>query len=424
MLSKFINTKREDWDLFVPCVAFCYNTTINEVTESTGSIPRSLRSNVAILEADGPTSIENFKQSNQYEGLEELRRTKKPLPTMPLKEQAVGDEKNAYVHDLVFDNDGTAPVLYRIKYLFGSGAKLDSVHFEVQFRIPIKKKTGWAVGHAIRGAYEADFLDGQISNIQMGNGFLTVTAKLTTSSGWTSARDVEIKGINSPERTCITVNVAGTPVHINDQQVSAANMFNKNYPLLVVDSAYGAGKSLCTAGMAQEAVRKGEKILVAAVQNSAPDVIGSKIAQLQSDQIRPVRYVCQRPHGKRPVEYVAVCTAGVDGKFPRNASSSAFRPSVQQVQELLRQQERDARRTSTAPGYCIRRAHSSSDEAVRSTLGTTTSSPTSFYPLRLLVEHSLPSSPGPSYHTSLLSPAATYSTQRLLDAQLRLECYR
>ncbi|EPB65173.1 hypothetical protein ANCCEY_15764, partial [Ancylostoma ceylanicum] len=32
MLSKFINIKQEDWDLFVPCVAFCYNTTINEAT--------------------------------------------------------------------------------------------------------------------------------------------------------------------------------------------------------------------------------------------------------------------------------------------------------------------------------------------------------------------------------------------------------
>ncbi|VDP51049.1 unnamed protein product [Heligmosomoides polygyrus] len=30
MLSKFINLKQEDWDLFVPCVTFCYNTSINE----------------------------------------------------------------------------------------------------------------------------------------------------------------------------------------------------------------------------------------------------------------------------------------------------------------------------------------------------------------------------------------------------------
>ncbi|EYC04916.1 hypothetical protein Y032_0085g1862 [Ancylostoma ceylanicum] len=70
-------------------------------------------------------------QLNRYEGLEELRRTKKPLPTMLLKEQAVGEEQNASVRGLVFDSDGTAPVLYRIKSLFGSGAELESVHFEV-----------------------------------------------------------------------------------------------------------------------------------------------------------------------------------------------------------------------------------------------------------------------------------------------------
>ncbi|KHJ97950.1 integrase core domain protein [Oesophagostomum dentatum] len=32
MLSKFINIKQEDWDSFLPCVAFCYNTTINDAT--------------------------------------------------------------------------------------------------------------------------------------------------------------------------------------------------------------------------------------------------------------------------------------------------------------------------------------------------------------------------------------------------------
>ncbi|VDM83254.1 unnamed protein product, partial [Strongylus vulgaris] len=36
------------------------------------------------------------------------------------------------------------------------------------FRLPISKKSGWAVGHAIRGAYMADFMDGQITQIEMG----------------------------------------------------------------------------------------------------------------------------------------------------------------------------------------------------------------------------------------------------------------
>lgn len=62
-------------------------------------------------------------------------------------------------------------------------------------------------------------------------------------------------------------------------------MFNKNPPILVVDIVFGAGNSLCTAVMAQEAVRKGEMILVAAVQNSALDGIGSKSEQLQSNHI-------------------------------------------------------------------------------------------------------------------------------------------
>ncbi|VDO25339.1 unnamed protein product [Heligmosomoides polygyrus] len=32
LFSKFTNIKQEDWDLFIPCVAFCYNTSINEAT--------------------------------------------------------------------------------------------------------------------------------------------------------------------------------------------------------------------------------------------------------------------------------------------------------------------------------------------------------------------------------------------------------
>ncbi|RCN30976.1 hypothetical protein ANCCAN_23251 [Ancylostoma caninum] len=83
--------------------------------------------------AVGPKAIEDFRESNRYQGLEQLREAKEPLPTMPLKEEATAEEKNTYVHGLVFDNDGTAPVLYRIKSLFGNGAKLESVFFEVPF---------------------------------------------------------------------------------------------------------------------------------------------------------------------------------------------------------------------------------------------------------------------------------------------------
>ncbi|KAL6738669.1 hypothetical protein Aduo_012193 [Ancylostoma duodenale] len=118
----------------------------------------------------------------------------------------------------------------------------------------------------------------------------------TNTTCWISgrallAREIEVAGTDDPEQTSILVNVAGMQVRLNEDQVSAVNIFYKNYSILVVDSAYGAGKSLCTTVMAQEAVLKGEKILVAAVQNSALDVIGSKIVQLQPNQIRPVGYV-------------------------------------------------------------------------------------------------------------------------------------
>ncbi|VDM81794.1 unnamed protein product [Strongylus vulgaris] len=50
------------------------------------------------------------------------------------------------------------------------------------FRIPMSKKSGWAVGHAIRGAYMANFMDGQITQIEMGEQHFQVTAQLQTSS--------------------------------------------------------------------------------------------------------------------------------------------------------------------------------------------------------------------------------------------------
>ncbi|KAK6046751.1 hypothetical protein COOONC_15745, partial [Cooperia oncophora] len=68
----------------------------------------------------------------------------------------------------------------------------------------------------------------------------------------------------------ITLEVAGSPVQLNPDQVSAVNMFNKRYPINIVDSAFGA---------------------VTAVQNGALDIIGEKIAELQSPDIRAIRRV-------------------------------------------------------------------------------------------------------------------------------------
>ncbi|KHJ92750.1 integrase core domain protein [Oesophagostomum dentatum] len=225
---------------------------------------------------------------------------------------------------------------------------INSFPILVTFTIPIQRKTGWAVGSTIRGSYESDFMDGQIVNVKREKyeSYLEVTAKLETDSGvrfrscilnarydnilvrtflytieeranpvltmlekcvisdilhpnslgWMSARallagDIQLEGIDNPDQESITVSVDGTDVTLNQHQVNAVNQFNKEYPILIVDSAYGAGKSLCTAVMAMEAVRKDETILVAAVQNTALDVIGLKIAQLQNKDIRPIRYV-------------------------------------------------------------------------------------------------------------------------------------
>ncbi|KAK5964152.1 hypothetical protein GCK32_022707, partial [Trichostrongylus colubriformis] len=111
--------------------------------------------------------------------------------------------------------------------------------------------------------------------------------------GWTAARallasDTNVSGYAHPELDAITVSVAGSHVQLNNDQVRAVNLFNKEYPIQIVDSAYGAGKSLCTAVMANESAKLGYNILVTAVQNSALDVIGAKIAELQSPNIRAI----------------------------------------------------------------------------------------------------------------------------------------
>ncbi|VDO34918.1 unnamed protein product [Heligmosomoides polygyrus] len=118
------------------------------------------------------------------------------------------------------------------------------------------------------------------------------------TTSWLAARavlagDADILAQQVEERTSITVNVSGNDVELNADQVNAVNSFNRQSPVLIFDSAYGAGKSLCTAVMAEEVVKRGKTVLVAAVQNSALDVICAKIAELRSDSIRPVRYVSE-----------------------------------------------------------------------------------------------------------------------------------
>ncbi|KAK5982261.1 hypothetical protein GCK32_022684, partial [Trichostrongylus colubriformis] len=211
----------------------------------------------------------------------------------------------------------------------------------------MRKKAGWAVGRPIQGAYEQDLLHAQIVDIEMEADYLDVTIRLDTTDGvrfrayllasknqriavgtflhtlddranpvlrlmehstmsqltpntvgWTAARlllsgDVQVSGYDYPDLDAITVTVAGSQIQFNPDQVNAVNMYNKEYPIQIVDSAYGAGKSVCASKMAEESAKQNQVILVTAVQNSALDVIGAKIEELQSEHIRAVRYVSE-----------------------------------------------------------------------------------------------------------------------------------
>ncbi|XGW11074.1 hypothetical protein V3C99_012517, partial [Haemonchus contortus] len=215
------------------------------------------------------------------------------------------------------------------------------------FQIPKVRKTGWTVGQQIEGAYQTDIIRARIVHITPAEEHITVTAQIhpqdtprfriyitrsqhcrisagtylhnltedksnpiltllegtsvsrlftPQSKAWSAARailsgDVTLSGEPAKTRKSITAVVGGERVVLNSHQVNAINWFHKDLPLLIIDSAYGAGKSLCTTLMAVEAVKKGKTVLIAAVQNSALDVICSKLAQMDTPDMHPVRYV-------------------------------------------------------------------------------------------------------------------------------------
>ncbi|RCN26969.1 hypothetical protein ANCCAN_27303, partial [Ancylostoma caninum] len=219
----------------------------------------------------------------------------------------------------------------------------------VQFQIPIPAKTGWAVGHQIKGDYDVDSFDGIITTLTQGENAITIVARLTPwdsmrwrryilrspnhqlavgtylakedersnptlhmleayllgnlltpeSRGWLSAKALlsggtELWGKNIAEVNPMAVQTDKGTVTLNDDQLNAVKLFKHQFPIAIVDSAYGAGKTLCMAAMAEEAAANEELIMIIAVQNSAVDVIGAKIWEMKSPHIRPVRYVSER----------------------------------------------------------------------------------------------------------------------------------
>ncbi|VDP51053.1 unnamed protein product [Heligmosomoides polygyrus] len=240
---------------------------------------------------------------------------------------------------------------HRVYNVIWTTPDINAFPARINFRIPTSNKSGWAVGRFVEGAYQADTLRARIVHLAVEDSHIRVTAELilkdTTrfraymlstphkrmavgtaldtaddrsnpvlamlenskmasvfepnTTSWKAARailagDADIVAKKSVDRAAITVNVSGTAVELNGHQVNVINVinwFNKESPILIIDSAYGAGKSLCTAVMAEEAVKKGQTVMIAAVQNSALDVICAKIAELGSEHMRPVRYVSE-----------------------------------------------------------------------------------------------------------------------------------
>lgn len=83
-----------------------------------------------ILDAVSPLSIESFRRKHSVLEMLELREEKKDLPLIPDAEMGDATNSDALVDGLVKDGQ-TYPVLYRIKTLFGTGVRLESVHIEL-----------------------------------------------------------------------------------------------------------------------------------------------------------------------------------------------------------------------------------------------------------------------------------------------------
>ncbi|KAK6028160.1 hypothetical protein OSTOST_05795 [Ostertagia ostertagi] len=118
----------------------------------------------------------------------------------------------------------------------------------------------------------------QIIDIEMEDEYLDVTARLETSDG------VRLRAyLLSSRNGRIAV---GTVLHTLDERAN---------PVLALleHSCMPHMKLNSVVGVAEESAKQQQIILVTAVQNSALDVIGAKIADLQSEHIRAVRYVSE-----------------------------------------------------------------------------------------------------------------------------------
>ncbi|KAK5979680.1 hypothetical protein GCK32_009091 [Trichostrongylus colubriformis] len=219
----------------------------------------------------------------------------------------------------------------------------------VSFVIPVPEKNGWAANNNFKGFYDVDSFRGQILSVSQTERTLTVSAVLSKwdslrwrsyiirspqqqlavgthltgedekasptlalfenyflstsfsrhSIGWASAGalladKVKLVGMDINPLGPLMVQTDKGTATLNQDQTHAVHLFRARFPIAVIDSAYGAGKTLCTAVMARIAAAAKKTVLITSIHNSAVDVIAEKLARMDSKEVRPLRYVSER----------------------------------------------------------------------------------------------------------------------------------
>ncbi|RCN50878.1 hypothetical protein ANCCAN_03096 [Ancylostoma caninum] len=161
----------------------------------------------------------------------------------------------------------------------------------------------------IKATYESLLV--MLPTLHMLEAYLLANLLTPESPGWLSAKALlsggtELWGRNIAEVNPMAVQTDKGTVTLNDDQLNAVKLFKNQFPIAVVDSAYGAGKTLCMAAMAEEAAANKQLIMIIAVENSAVDVIGAKIWEMKSPHIRPARYRLRMPNQDIPVAFIDI----------------------------------------------------------------------------------------------------------------------
>ncbi|VDP03840.1 unnamed protein product [Heligmosomoides polygyrus] len=246
-----------------------------------------------------------------------------PAPRVPFDIQKVPSEFSQMIQEKRRDFQAIKPIMALIAEqtdnavysVVRTPADINTYPAVVTFTIPLPHKSGWAV--------EVGFPAVEMSCTQLAKPMTScrnlsapeddranptlalledqiITISWSASSpGWTSTQallttNVQLLGTSPTHPARVPVRTDKGTIALNQDQENAIDLFNHCFPIAVVESAYGAGKTLCAAVMAREASGEGRWVLIASIQNSAVDAISEKIAQTGSRHVRPVRYISER----------------------------------------------------------------------------------------------------------------------------------